>query len=362
MLPIPKNSLLGILTFALIVHAVLLAVPGQARSRKIKVGDKMPEFTLVDPKGIVFAYRHNRKRVLAIVFLSANQKQSELAVVDIERILKDLRSKAEPFDFVGVISERAKKDFFESYKGDSKLAFPILLDAEYQLWGRLGIIAMPTVLIVGKDDKVLWVEAGHGYDFAPVIRARLNQALGIAQDVDPNDASRVKTVTNATVAARIKRHLQMARILQQKGRFEPAIAEVRKAENLDPNSVEVALELGELFCIAGQSKEALDVVKKVRATKQFDRARLLLISGWAKRQAGQLDAAEKLLLETTTLNPKSSRAFFELGKIYQARGQTDKAMMSYYKALAQIYGEAHGSETSHKQQEQSVHGLRNENQ
>jgi len=133
--------------------------------------------------------------------------------------------------------------------------------------------------------------------------------------------------------------LQMARILQQKGRFESAIAEVRKAKDLDPNSVEAALELGELFCIAGQSKEALDVVKMVKATKRFDRARLLLISGWAKRQTGQLDAGEKLLLETTTLNPKSSRAFFELGKVYQARGQVEKAMRAYYKALVLVFGE-----------------------
>ncbi|MHC4488640.1 MAG: thioredoxin domain-containing protein [Planctomycetota bacterium] len=348
MLPITKNSLLRILTFALMVHVVLLAVPSQARSRKIKVGDKMLQFSLPDPNGIVFTYRHNRKRVLAIAYLSANQKQSERAVVDIERILGDLRSKAEPLDFVGVISERAKKDFFESYRGDSKPNFPILLDTEYQLWGRLGIIAMPTVLIVGKNDKVVWVKAGHGYDFEPVIRARLNQALGIAQEIDPNDASHVRTVTNATVAARVKRHLQTAKILQQKDRLESAIVEARKAEELDPNSIEVVLELGELLCRAGQSKAALDVVKRVRATKRLDRARLLLISGWAKRQAGQLDAAEKLLLETTTLNPKYSRAFFELGKVYQARGRTDKAMVSYYKALAQIFGEAHGTKTSHK--------------
>jgi tetratricopeptide (TPR) repeat protein len=207
------------------------------------------------------------------------------------------------------------------------------------LWGKFGIIATPTVIISDTNDTVLWVKVGHGYDFAPVIGACLNEALGIAQQIDPNDAGRVKTVTNATVAARIKRHLQMANILQQKGRLESAIAEVRKAKDLDPNSVQVALELGELFCRAGQNKAALDFVKRVRATKRFDRARLLLISGWAKRQAGQLDAAEELLLETTTLNPKSSRAFFELGKVYQARGQAEKAMRVYYKALVLVFDE-----------------------
>ncbi len=63
------------------------------------------------------------------------------------------------------------------------------------------------------------------------------------------------------------------------------------------------------------------------------------------RQTNQLDAAEKLLVEATTRNPKSSRGFFELGKIYQARGQFEKAMVSYRKALAKLFGEAEAEET-----------------
>ncbi len=338
MWPRLKNSLLGILTFFLMAQVMLLNVPSQAKLRKIKVGEKMPEFSLTEPNGNVFAYSYNRKRVLAITFLSANQKQSESAVVDIERILIDLRSKAEPFDFVGVISERAKKDFFESYKGDSKLTFPILLDTEYQLWGRLGIIAMPTVLIVGKDDKVLWSKAGYGYDFAPALRSHLSYALGIVKAETLEKLTQVKTLANTTVTARVKRHLQMAKMLDQKGRLESAIAEVHKARELDPNSVEVALELGELFCRVGKNEAALNIVERIKATKRLDKARLLRISGWAKRQIGDLETAEKLLLEATTLNPKSSRAFFELGQVYQAKGQVEKAMQAYYRALTLVFG------------------------
>ncbi|MFH1883041.1 MAG: tetratricopeptide repeat protein [Planctomycetota bacterium] len=338
MLPRLKNSLLAILTFALMAHIMLLAVPSQAKSRKIKVGEKMPEFSLADPNGMVFAYRYNRKRVLAITFLSANQKQSERAVVDIEKILRDLGSKAEPFDFVGVISERAKKDFFESYKGDSKLTFPILIDTEYQLWGKLGIIAMPTVLIVGKDDKVLWLKAGYGYDFSPALRSHLSYALGIVKAETLEKLTQVKTLANTTVTARVKRHLQMAKMLDQKGRLDSAIAEMRKARELDPNSVEAALELGELFCRTGQSKDALDTIDGVETTRLLDKAKLFLISGWAKRQIGDLETAEKLLLEATTLNPKSSRAFFELGQVHQAKGQVEKAMQAYYRALTLVFG------------------------
>ena len=369
MLPVRKKSLLGTFVFIFAAQALLLIVgfpqggvpPSQAQLRKIRVADEMPEFSATGADGHVFDYKHGGGKVLMVVFLSAGRKRSARAAADIERIVSEFGANAERLQVAVVVGDPNAGAYFQTKEKGSTPDLHILLDTEFKLWGKFGIIAVPTVIISDTNDTVLWVKAGHGYDFTPVIRARLNQALGIAQQIDPNDASRVKTVTNATVAARIKRHLQMANILQQKGRLESAIVEVRKAEELDPNSIEVVLELGELFCRAGQSKTALDVVKKARATKQLDRARLLLISGWAKRQAGQLDAAEKLLLETTTLNPKSSRAFFELGKVYQARGQTDKAMMSYYKALAQIFGEAHGTKTSHKQQEQSVHGPRNEN-
>ncbi len=64
-----------------------------------------------------------------------------------------------------------------------------------------------------------------------------------------------------------------------------------------------------------------------------------MVSGWAKRQMGELDAAEKLLLEATKIDPKSSRALFELGKVYQSRQEIDKAMKSYHKALTVIFNE-----------------------
>ena len=131
----------------------------------------------------------------------------------------------------------------------------------------------------------------------------------------------------------------MAKMLEQKGRLESAIVEIQKAIEMDPGSAEATLELGELFCRAGRNKAALDITESLRVTSRLDKSRLLLISGWAKRQMGELDAAEKLLLEATTLDPKSTRALFELGKIYQSRQEIDKAMKSYHKALTVIFNE-----------------------
>jgi len=342
-----KENLLVIFIFASLVQVLLLMGPARAELRKVKVGDNMPEFSLSDSNGVTFIYKQGRGKVLTLAFLPTVQSRLERAIADIEAVVESLPERIETIDFAGVISGSSGKELLQSLSANSKLGFPVLLDSKYHLWGTLGVIAAPTVLIVGKDDKVVWIKAGYGYDFVPVVRSYVNQALGFTQETVPEDARQVKTVVNDTITARVKRHLQMAKMLEQKGRFESAVAEIRKAESLDPNSIEPAFELGELFCRIGKGKMALDTVKKIKATRRLDKARLLLISGWAKRQMSELEAAEKLLLEATTMNSKCTRAWFELGRIYQAWGQTDKAMKSYYKALELIFGVSENVTVSH---------------
>jgi tetratricopeptide (TPR) repeat protein len=324
----------------------------------MKLGDTMLEFSLPDSTGKLFEYKHNRKRVLAMVFLSADQKQSKSAASDIQQILADLRAKAAPFDFVGVMTEPPKSDFFES--ADPKSAFPVLLDSQYKLWGKLGIIARPTVLIIGKDDKASWIRAGHAYDFAPALRSNLSHALGIAGAGAPEETVEARALANSTDGSRVKRHLQMAKMLEKKGRFDAAIAEVRKAQALDPRSVEPILELAELLCRTGKGKAALETIEKVQAellcrtgkgkaaletiekvqaAERRDNARLMLISGWAGRLTGDLASAEKHLLGATKLDPRSTRGYFELGKLFRARGEKDKAIAAYHRALTLVFGE-----------------------
>ena len=334
--------------FILAAVQFLLCVAVATGQRRLGIGERVPEFSATDVNEQVFDYKHGRGKVLMVVFLSGRQKRSARAAVDIVRIVNNLGDNAERLDVAIAIDDPNAGSIFQSKPKESATGVHILLDTEYKLWGKFGIIVTPTVIISDTNDTVLWVQAGYGSDFAPVIQARLNQALGIAQEIDPNDANQVKTVQNATVAARIKRHLQMAKILRQKDRPESAVREIQKAKEIDPNSVEVMLELDELLCGINQSKDALDVIDKIQTTKKAEKARALLISGWAKRQMGELDAAEGFLLEATTLDSKSGRGFFELGKVYQAKGEVEKAMKAYYSALLQVFSEKADTNLSHQ--------------
>jgi Tfp pilus assembly protein PilF len=339
MLSVLRNDMLRMAIFALFVSPFIPAAPGFGQLRKAKPGDDMPEFSLPDTNGVVFDYKHNRKRVLAIAFLSAGQKQSERAAVGIEGIVKELGGKAEPFDFVVVVDDRKAQQHFRTIWKTAPGGLRILLDPGHTLWGKLGIIAKPTVLVVGKDGRVKWIKAGYGYDFVPALKRHLGLALGIVKEGEVEGVTEVKTLAHGTTEARVRRHLQMAKILEQKERMESAIEEVGAARQLDPNSIKVALTLGELYCKAKQSEKALKVAGKIKTQSRGERARVSLILGWANRQLGELDAAEQNLLEATKLDPKSVRGHFELGKVYQARGQNEKAMEAYYRGLSQVLNE-----------------------
>jgi len=323
--------LLAISIFILTANWVYCAGRSEPLLRKMKIGDKMPEFSLVDAAGREFEYQHNRKRILVIAFLSPGQKQSKSAVDDIMRIMEDREIESGGLDVVGVMTRPAESEL--------KPPFPILLDSKYKLWGKLGVIAMPTVLIVGEDDKISWIKAGHSYDFAPALHSHLRFELGIADEEGPDKNVEARALSNKTIASRVKRHLQMAKMLEEKGRIDSAIAEVRKGQALDPGSVEPALELGELLCRAGKSKEALDAVDQVKTPSRRDAARRLVISGWAKRQMGKLQPAQEDLLEAVKLDPNSARGHFELGRVYLAKGDKDNALAAYQQALCIVFDE-----------------------
>jgi Tfp pilus assembly protein PilF len=104
----------------------------------------------------------------------------------------------------------------------------------------------------------------------------------------------------------------------------------------------VALELGELLYKAGwagQAQKAIQLVCDVSGLSHQDKARVNLILGWAHRELGKLKEAETFLNEGIKQDPTSPRLFFELGRIYQKRQDTENAMKSYCRALELIYRE-----------------------
>jgi tetratricopeptide (TPR) repeat protein len=336
----PKtNSSIIVIAMLLVcsVQAIRAAGPAAKQSRRVNAGDVMPQFSGTTISNRKFNYKHGGDKVLVVAFLSADKKRSQRAAGDLENIVTNLGDELAKVDLVVIADDAKVRQYFQQPETSAD-GFHILLDTELKYWGLFGVIATPTVIISDANDNISWIKAGYPYDFAPAVQSHLQQILGIAPKIAPEKASKVQIVTNDTPSARALRHLQMARLLKQKGRLKAAVSEVRKSHQIDPNSVEVALEFGELLCQIGKAKEAIEMLSRLKPDSNVERARVILAQGWANRQIGKLDEALKYLLESTKLNPTSGRAFFELGRIYQAKEQDDKALSAYYRALVLIFG------------------------
>ena len=146
---LPKRKSLKFFTLSVSVMTVLLASAGLADLRKAKVGDAMPEFSLPDSTGAAFAYKHGSGKVVVLTFLPTIQKRYERVIADIQAVVENIPEHAGAFAFAGIISGSAGQDLVKSHQPGAKLGFTIVLDTEYHLWGTLGVIAAPTVLIVG---------------------------------------------------------------------------------------------------------------------------------------------------------------------------------------------------------------------
>jgi Tfp pilus assembly protein PilF len=318
--------------------------------RRISKGQATPAFSVTDSKGAEFEYKPDSEKSLLLAFVSAGQEKSAKAMGDLRRIVSKLSDNSEDFDAVAAViyprsgvgggeKKEVKRIVSENpYVDAVDDGLVVCDDPDYVLWGKFGVIVTPTVIIADDEGKVLWVEAGYGYDFAPVVETRLRQALGLAVESEATAASTVRTVVNATVDARVKRHLKMAKLLREHGREKSAIREIEKARAIDPNSVEVTLELGEIYCKKGDGAAAVKAIGKVRGANRIERSKVKLVMGWAKRLAGDLDGAEKELLEAVKENPRNGQALFELGRVYQGKCEFEKAADAYYRALSLVYG------------------------
>ena len=320
-----------------------LAAPvglGQGQLRKARVGDRMEAFSLSDLDGTTFSPQQSKGRVLVIAFLAAHHTRSERAIAELKQIVFGLRHGGHPMDLVAIVSSGEDLKYFRGLKSEAGPHVPVLVDQDDQLWGKLGITATPTVLAVDKEGMITWIRAGHGYDFGEEARSELAQALGLEPRKNAEPHGQVEVLANDASEDRARRHLRMGHLLDDEGRTEAAIAELRKAEALAPKSVEVQLELGRLLCRAGRSGEAVSLAAKIATTAPAQDAEVKMLSGWAHRQLGDRDLAEKLLSESVRLNPQSVRALYELGKVYHERGDKEKAMEIYEHALAAHFQEA----------------------
>jgi tetratricopeptide (TPR) repeat protein len=117
------------------------------------------------------------------------------------------------------------------------------------------------------------------------------------------------------------------------GKLEEARAGFERVRQLNPRDARPLYQLAGLSVRRGDFAGAAETLEKGLPLAS-DRSAFLVKLGEARLELKQLDAAQKALLEASKLKPDQSMAHYDLGLLYEARGQWRDASTAYQAEIA----------------------------
>src|SRR5688572_28013806 len=125
----------------------------------IKIGQAMPDFTLLNPDGTEFTLTKSldENKIVMINFWASWCAPCRVEMPGFEKLYKARSKDGFLILAVNEDEERAKMD---EYLAEKPVSFPVLLDKEGELMKTFGVRALPTTILVGSDGKVSAVYEG----------------------------------------------------------------------------------------------------------------------------------------------------------------------------------------------------------
>lgn len=128
-------------------------------------------------------------------------------------------------------------------------------------------------------------------------------------------------------------HTEKGYSLRRLNRNVEALAEFKRAVQIDPNSVLGNLGIGDVYFYGTKEYEkAIDAYKR---GLQLDNTKHIAAYniGWSYNELGNYDDAVKYLSRATTIKPDYAAAFSEMGYAYNRLDQTANSISAYQRAL-----------------------------
>ncbi|GAA5483062.1 ammonia-forming cytochrome c nitrite reductase subunit c552 [Haloferula sargassicola] len=121
--------------------------------------------------------------------------------------------------------------------------------------------------------------------------------------------------------------MKMARLAMVHNRPGEAEEWMKKAAGWDKTSPVPRRDLAVFLSGQGRSEEALEWMTEA-ARRAPENAEIQYLCGLAQFEAGRPEAAEQHFLQATRINPRYTRAWYNLGLLYAGQDQLDKALQA----------------------------------
>ncbi len=256
--------------------AATAILPGLIGARGLAEGQPVPELRAPELGGAVRTLADFPGRVTVLLFWQPDNPRSCQALCKIA----ELEGAYERGALATVVSGGHEKPEIEAALKACRSQAPVLLDAERKIFGDYQIVALPTLMLVGRDRLLKYKIAGFGLEGVGEIAARLDALYGrqkavVAAPVGPPEAIRryglaqqllkagMKAQAESLLEAVTNSHpefrpawVRLGYLRIGGGREEEAATALRRALELDPQLRDVAAGLAWVCWKKGDSAGA----------------------------------------------------------------------------------------------------------
>ncbi len=318
---------------------LLLLVMPEARAdgalRNLNPGDPIPDFSCQGLDGKTYARADYKDKVLVLLFVKPGQKYSSKALRLTQRVVGACDA---PKPAVLALSTKPESgEAFAKLAKELPFTQPIALDADRKTYGAFGVIVAPTTLLIDGKGVLRFVLPHMPPTYERHLKAHVDLLVGRTTKEQHTAAVEGKTAPTSGKAVSLDRQLAFARTLIEQEKHAMAIPVLKKlasGEKVDPRVAEL---LGTCHLAAGDVEAAAKCLDPLAKEKRVGPGlRLTLARLEVKR--GNDDKAKSHLEEGLKIAPKKGPLLYELGQIHERKGDTDKALTCYRRALAILYG------------------------
>lgn len=267
------------------------------------------------------------------IFVSPLQASSQRAMQELQRIVDETPPPG--IEAVALTTDPNRLGELREYCSRNRIRFPVVLDAGRAHYGRLGIIVLPTTLLVDGEGKLHESIPGHDPTYERNVRVHVQFLTGrIKADELSKQLASTQPARDPGLE-RAERLVRSAALLAQRGLIPDAIKELEAAIEADASFAPSYLDLAMLRIVANDLPAAEKLVDKARGIDAENR-RTLLVLGVIRFHQNRLDDAEKALREALMRNPDPALTNYWLARVLEARGDRDGARVCYRAAAERM--------------------------
>lgn len=310
----------------LVVVVIALALPPPALAfRNAAVGSAVPALAL-DGRSVARVAVPASGRVTIVLFWRPGQTFSEEALADLAALAPSLGAK-------GVVTVAIAET--GSQPKAAALPFEAASDRERQASDAYGVIVFPSTAVVDARGVLRAYVPSRSAAYRAVVEAHALLALG--EITEPELTARLGRAGEVygQSAEGAQAALKRGTALLAERNLEDAARELARALALQPNLTEAHLQLGWVRLEMNDPREAQKEFAVVLARNPTSPGARVGV-GIARLRLGQTDEGIRQLEEAVVLNPEPVRGHYELGRAYEARGDTARAVYHYRWAFLKL--------------------------